>query len=202
MASYPIANPTEAPTTGGVNLDLAAPALADVVAPESGEIVYVGDGTEVPFNTYAPGVIVLWGTRSKVMHVLGWLDRATIDSLRGAGVWGWTGGRVPYTLDAITPDFVDSANDYLRDLMGKPTTYPRPAVTEGQRLGQVGRTRGALRWSLWNTAAGGPQSPLVWLDLNGLAKPKPPPKKPPTAPAGGAGDLVLLALLALAAGEL
>lgn len=197
MASYPIKNPIVAPSTMGSFVDLDAPALASVTAPEAGELVYVGDGTKLPFATFAPGVVVLWGRRSNMLHVLGWIDRGYVDTLRGQGVWGWTGGVKHDSFgDVLIPDVLFTVNDFF----STPATYPRPQVAEGQVVGKVAPARSGLRWAMIDPK-GLALSPLVWAQQQGLPA-VPQRKKPQPPPAGGGGELVLLALIALGLSEL
>lgn len=213
MASYPLPSPITIarPSPGQVYIDVRARPLEDVMAPEGGELVFVGDGTMEPFKGYSPGVVVMWGHRSQLLHVFGFIDRAWVDHLRSGGVWGWTGG-LPGAHTSLlnrlsggiiptipTPDILWDLNDAL---FGSPPPTPRPVITEGQKIGQVAPSRGYLRW-MTITNAGAPQSPIVWAQQNALPAPQleplpivsPPP--PPVAQSADSGLGVLVGLYLL-----
>ena len=205
MASYPITAPIsiDRPAAGQTFVDIVAAPLERVTAPEAGELVYVGDGTHDPFTGYAPGVVVLYGARSGLSHVFGFIDRAYVDSLRGGGVWGWTGGIVrDGLLDPLIPDVAWK----LEDAVHAPTKRPRPQVTEGQLIGYVAPSRARLRWTMVNVA-GLPTSPLPWAAAQGLAPPAivdPLPQAPPGgdgAAASSAGRGLLWLVLGYLASE-
>lgn len=223
MATAPIAPPLTmlARDQGEVSLSLVAPALTPVRAPASGTIVYVGPGTEVPWDGNGPAVVVLMAdpptaTAPATLHVLGYLDEPQARLLWsiGMGEWGYATGVTPGP--ALWGPLADKG-------------HPRPRVREGQTIGYVSPARGALRWSTWRAgsswsaivddwavlvarvsdpASYGPElldalyahgwertDPIDWLTEHGIRAPSlPAPAPAPTS--GGNGAWVLLACFA------
>lgn len=206
MPSYPLATPVsmDRPATGQAWIDLIpSEPLAPVLAPEAGELVFIGDGSTSPIAGLAPGAVVLLGDRSKLMHVLGFLDRQYIETLRASRIWGWQGGLAPPADFGWSHSGIPILDDFF---WGRPT-LPRPRVTEGQQIGRVSTERGRLRWWCVKVKTDGSPdallvSPLQYLETYGLAPPTIVDTAPPPAAAASGGDWLWLALAYFASEEL
>jgi len=195
MPSYPLKGPIVyepmGPTQGWA--DLRATTMEPVMAPEAGQVLYVGDGTHEPYDGVGPGVVVIKGRRSGLVHVLGFLDGATTSAR-----WGGRMGRTQ-TPKPRTP--VLSFN-WPWEWGRSPGDYPAPEVNEGETIGYVSAARKHLRWEIRDPSPGGVSiSPTQWAYDNGITGPATiltAPAAPPPRRSSGSGVLIVILMLAAA----
>lgn len=102
-------------------VDVAGAAGTPVVAPESGTVVAVGDGSSAPFVGYGPWFAVIQGSDSGKFHFLGHLDPTT-SSMAPMGAQVVAGDQVGVTSsanhthwevrDKAVPDFAAGEDNF------------------------------------------------------------------------------------------
>lgn len=105
-------------------LDAAGAAGTSVVAPESGTVVAVGDGSAAPFVGYGPWFVIIQGQNSGKFHFLGHLEPLT-SSMAPMGAQVVAGDQVGVTSsanhthwevrDKVVPDFAAGEDNFTNN---------------------------------------------------------------------------------------
>lgn len=105
-------------------LDVAGAAGTSVVAPESGTVVAVGDGSAAPFVGYGPWFVIIQGQDSGKFHFLGHLEPLT-SSMAPMGAQVVAGDQVGVTSSAnhthwevrakVVPDFAAGEDNFTNN---------------------------------------------------------------------------------------